>query len=487
MTSLRRQLVLHLLAGTLALYGCWATGFYFYTWHTFNEHFNAALADKVGTFTDLTEVERDGRRRNDGDTRTRVDLEFQRLALPEFQPSPDAMFYQVWARDGRVLARSPSLAGTDLAQPAVVQGDRPVFADVSLPGGERGRAVVLRFTPRLDDELAGDRDVAIANELVLVMARNRRALDDAQAVLVQGFLLFGCLLPIGTAWVVHRSVRRGLLPVNRIASDLAGIGVASLASRVQAESIPDEMRPIAVRLNDLLGRLETAFQRERRLTTDVAHELRTPIAELRILAEMRLREGTDADTGTAVEDMQDVLGIATQMERLMDTLFALARGQERSVPVRLDSYDLSVLIQETWRSHDSIARARHLDVRFSMPERARLRTDAELFGAMLTNLFANAVTYTPEGGQVRIELEPAGGGGWRLRVANTCTQLQAEDLPHVFEPFWRKDEARSDPNRAGLGLALVKTYADVLRVTVSCQLREDDCFVVSLDLPAETA
>lgn len=482
MMSLRRQLVLHLLAGTLLLYLTWAIGFYFYTWHTFNEHFNSALAEKAWTFTDLIEVERDGRPR-DGGIRTRVELEFLRLALPEFQPSPDAMFYQLWTADGRVLARSPSLAGRDLGPPAPSVTGQPVFVEVDLPSGQRGRAAVLRFAPRLDDEVSRARGPVPDDELVLMMARNRRALDDARSVLVQGFLFFGCLLPVGTAWVVHRAVGRGLNPVRRIANEISGIGVTNLASRVDIDAMPREMQPIASRLNDLLGRLETAFQRERRLTSDIAHELRTPIAELRILAEMRLHEGSDAPDTTAREDMRDVLGIATQMGRLIETLLALARGQSGTVPIRLTEQDLVTLVTTAWRPHQAVAEVRAFLVEMGLPPSALVTTDAELFAAVLTNLFANAVTYTPAGGRITMTLtreEPT----WRLCVANTCVHLTAEDVSHVFEPFWRKDEARSDPARAGLGLSLVKTYADVLGIDVRCQLQGDTWFVVCLDIPA---
>ncbi|MGE3842133.1 MAG: sensor histidine kinase [Vicinamibacterales bacterium] len=481
MTSLRRHLVLHLLAGTLLLYVTWAIGFYLYTWHTFNEHFNTALAEKAWTFTDLIEVERDGRRRDDG-IRTRVDLEFLGLALPEFQPSPDAMFYQLWTRTGDVIAKSPSLARRDLAPPAPSVTGQPMFVDVELPNGERGRAAVLRFAPRLDDEVSRARGPVPDDELVLMMARNRRTLDDAWAVLVQGFLLFGCLLPVGTAWVVHRAVRRGLNPVSRIASEIGSIGVTSLASRIDAHAMPEEMRPIATRLNDLLGRLETAFQRERRLTSDIAHELRTPIAELRILAEMRLREGSEPQEGDVREDMRDVLGIATQMERLIETLFALARGQSGAVPVHLTEQDLVALVTTAWRPHQAAVDMRDIAVDTALPSSAAVTTDAELFGAVLANLFANAVAYTPAGGRITMTLTRA-EQTWRVRLANTCVHLTADDVSHVFEPFWRKDEARSDPARVGLGLSLVKTYSDVLGIDVQCRLEGDDQFVVSVEIP----
>jgi two-component system sensor histidine kinase QseC len=482
--SIRRQLVVNLMIGSVALYAAWATAFYFYTWHAFNQQFDTALAEKVQTFTHLSEVERRGdSRREDGGRRTRIELEFLRLPLPEFQPSSDAMFYQVWAQDGTVLARSPSLVEADLPRPMDAL-DEQTFYDVTLPSGQDGRALALRFLPRLDEGLVR-RGVELdpsVDELTIVMARSREPLDAAQALLLRGFLLFGLLLPAGTIYVVRKAVGRGLSPLDRMANDLATIGAGSLTTRFATDAVPAEMRPVAARLNDLLGRLDTAFRRERRLTTDIAHELRTPIAELRLLAELRLRDRTEESADGNVDDIAEVHAIARQMEHLVDTLLALARCDSGTVPVRVEPHDLVSLIRAAWKGHQATALERGLKVDFRLPDRAGVETDAHLLSAALANLFANAATHTPEGGRFRCEL--AGDAGrFVLTLANTDDQLGRDDLDHLFEPLWRKDSARSDPGHVGLGLSLVKAYADLLGLDLRVDLPEPGWFAVTLGIP----
>src|SRR5262249_5544979 len=146
-----------------------------------------------------------------------------------------------------------------------------------------------------------------------------------------------------------------------------------------------------------LGRLEASFARERRFSANVAHELRTPIAELRSLAEVALRW---PDTG----NFRDVLDIAVQMERMVTNLLSLAGCEAGHEELVVERVDLAQAVREAWRPFESTAAARQLATSFELAP-ANTNGDRAILGAMLANVYSNAVDYTPEGGEIRCVLE----------------------------------------------------------------------------------
>lgn len=239
-------------------------------------------------------------------------------------PGSGADYFQIWRADGTTFARSPSLGSAQLPQ-RYGPSDVPDIWDLRLPDGHAGRAIGLQARARCEEEDEEEELVAGAPVTVtLVVARSRGSVDDALRSLAAGILVVGGLILVATAALVKWVLRKGLAPLARIADHAATIDAATLDFRFPgAGQVPLELRPICARLNDLMGRLEEAFGRERRFTADVSHELRTPIAELRALAEVSLygRPQTDA----AVPMLHEVLDISLQMERVVTALLSLAR------------------------------------------------------------------------------------------------------------------------------------------------------------------
>ena len=239
------------------------------------------------------------------------------------------------------------------------------------------------------------------------------------------------------------------MPLNRMANDLASIDASTLAARFPSRSAPEEMQPVVTRLNDLFARLEEAFQRERRLTADIAHELRTPIAELRMLAEIGLQTPPAANGPVAPHDHQEVLDIAMQMERQVTALLALARCDANAVRIAIADVDVPALIERTWHPHRHLANQRQVAIQIELDDRIAVRSDPHLLAAVLDNLFSNAAAYTTPGGTIQCTVRRR-ADLVTLRLANPSDQLEPPDLDHLFEPFWRKDSARSDSAHAGL-------------------------------------
>jgi two-component system sensor histidine kinase QseC len=470
MSSIRSQLVVRLLGGLFVLFALFSAILYLYVWHVLLKNFDRALMNKVVTFAGLSEIEDNGE----------LGFDFTELSLREYQPSSDAEYFQVWDKDGRTLARSPSLKKNDLPHLSS-STERPEIQDLVLPDGRRGRAAFMRVSPRSESESGTETEPSEAyeGEVDLVIAKSTEELDHTMRILLVGMLFFAFLLLLGAMAIVHSVVGRSLLPLDAIGRETASIEAAELGHRFPEEGLPDEIRPISHRLNELLSRLETAFKRERRFTADVAHELRTPIAELRALAEVGLEQASSRD---GLEDpkpfLQDALDIASHLERLVGTLLSLVRCQAGRQVVHQERFDLSALIQETWARYKGTASEKELVCKFRLPAKAPVETDRSILAAVLSNLFSNAATHSPRGGELACYVA-CDNGQFMVTLRNANKHISQEDLEHLFDPFWQKDPSRSDAGHSGLGLSLVSAYAALLDLNLKVTLPGPDIFEIT--------
>lgn len=477
MKSIRSQLILTLVVCLSILFAAASTALYLYARDALETQFDEALTTRILSFTEMAEA------RTEGDT-VFYELEFDEFPLPEYQPSADAEYYEVWRRDGSVLTRSASLNEADLPRIAA-DGAPPTLDDVALPDGRRGRAVALWFSPLVesDDETPAIDGSGPVSRLYMMMARSRENLDAALLGLLAGFGAMWGLLVVGLILTIRWSVGQGLQPLEKIAHDATGIESTNLSHRFRTDNLPRELDPIGQRLNELLGRLEGAFQRERRFNADVAHELRTPIAELRILAEVALKKisTSEADPSQG-EYFNDVLDIAVQMESMVTVLLSLVRSESGRLDVRREPVDLVALIERGAAPFRAEVDDKKIAIELTLPESAVVESDRTLVSSIVTNLFSNAVGHTPAGGSIWCELV-ARSGARTFTLRNTNDQLVEEDLDHLLEPFWQKDPSRTQATRNGLGLSIVAAYADALGLRLEISLPTEGLFEIALLFP----
>ncbi len=397
--------------------------------------------------------------------------------LPAFERADRPDYFQVWLPDGSTLARSPSLA--EGALPADAGSSKaPRFWNVTLPDGRPGRAAGIRFVPHEDEDAPGGASGhAGLDEVTLVVARDRADLDLKLRQLAAALWIVGILTVGTTSLLGGLVVRRGLLPLSRLAVHAATIDASSLTLRFPTDHMPTELLPIGHRLNDLLARLDASFARERRFSADVAHELRTPIAELRTLAEVALK--WPDDVGAARSALQDALEVALQMESIATGLLSLARCEGGLLPLRLEAVRFDAMVEELWQPLADQARAKKLSVTLDVPDGASWHTDPLAARVIVGNLLANAVEYTPAAGEVCVRLQ-GDNGSKRLSVSNTTDHLRSEDVPHLFDRFWRKDLSRTSSTHCGLGLALAKAYAESLGLRLTAALTGRGELIVEL-------
>jgi len=400
-------------------------------------------------------------------TEERVDFEFSEQLMPQYESGPRAAYFELWFADGSLLERSPSLEDADLEVPQEVSAD-PLLWSAPLPDGRDGRFVgqVIQIHHVFPEE---GPDRPRARRVLVVLAQGREELAAAQRrVLLICAALFLVLVGSIAAWS-WRAVARGLEPAQRLAAALDAIEVEALPAGLEAGALPDELAPMARKADQLIRRVGTALERERRTTADIAHELRTPLSELRTVSEVALRDGEDPEG--ARRALTTVRAVAARMGRSVATLLELARQDMGARETRVETVPVAALLEELARGLGREVRERGLQLDVVVDPDATVRTDREALRIVLTNLLENAVRYADPAQPIACRLERV-AGSWRLSVANRSPELDLEDLESLTQPFWRKDRARSDREHSGLGLALSSALASKAGLTLSFALQD---------------
>jgi heavy metal sensor kinase len=379
---------------------------------------------------------------------------------------PNAVIWLVATTDKRVLDRSSPAAADWL-----LNGPRNEFID---PSGAAWRITAMRCfasgpltpTPNAD---AGGHEPKLAQKhqaLDLVAAAPMGPVRDTLnrlAVLLVGLTTGVWLI----AAVVGRWLcRRALAPVSVMAASARAISPSATGERLTVRPTGDELADLGRAFNGALDRLEEAFERQRRFTGDAAHQLRTPLATMLGQVEVALRRDRDAS------EYRTTLGAVADevrhLHRLTEALLFLARADAEAAHPDLSELDLARWATdhvEHWRGVHPDARV-DVIVDGSVPP---VRAHPELFAQLLDNLLDNAVKYSPAGSPVVVRIA-ARDGGAELTVEDTGPGISAEDLPHVFDPFFRSAAARAAGVRGvGLGLAIARRIATAMGATLTAE------------------
>ena len=390
MKSIRGRLTALMVMGFSLLLIASGSAIYLLTRITLLAEFDQVVRAKAQTIVAQTEQNQNG-----------LQVEYSVDVMREFNDAHTRQYYEIWAADGAVFTRSKSLDGADLPR-RFGSVARPEYWNLRGPRGKAVRAVGLKFQPKVDEDQKG----TPAGDAFLVVASDLRPLDRTLDRLAMVLLATGLLAMATTVPLVRLAVRRGHAPLDELARQAAGINAESLQVRFPVEKLPLELRPIIARLNDLLGRLEDSFERERRFSADLAHELRTPLAELRAHAEV----GLQFAEGEGTESYRETLGIALQMQAIVTRLLDLARSENGKIPLQLQAVPIAPLVEEAWRPLAGQAADKQLNIHIDIIKGAEILTDATLFRSILTNLF-------PTRSPTRLETETLILSGARKRAS----------------------------------------------------------------------
>lgn len=367
---------------------------------------------------------------------------------------PAGYFVRVMDRGGRAVAQSPGMERmlpADLFSPVISSRRKPRNVRAS------GKLFSLASTT-----------AQVGDQPYIIQVAQDRSADDRFSK--EFGLLTIALLGVGVAGaalVAMTVARRGLRPLGEMTHAVERIGPAHFNERVAPAQWPHELQPLATAFDAMLERLEDSFKRLSQFSADLAHELRTPITNMLGEAQVALTKSRSADEYRAIVESS-----VTECERLagiVDNLLFLARAESADRQVQRQSFDGRAAIEKIASYYRPAAEERQITIRCD--GEGELTADPQLFNRAATNLVDNALRFTPEGGEIVIAVENRGTHS-ELTVQDNGCGISEDDLPRVFDRFYRGDPARSSAG-TGLGLSLVKTIAELHGGTLAAKSQID--------------
>jgi two-component system heavy metal sensor histidine kinase CusS len=334
----------------------------------------------------------------------------------------------------------------------------------------------FRTDDRLFSLISSGTDTAAAPYLIQV-AQDRTADDRFMkqfAALLAAVLALGVAASAIIAWTV---TKRGLRPLDKMTRALKGVGPQQLHERMGTIGWPREVGPLAVAFDDMLTRLEDSFVRLSQFSADIAHELRTPIANIRGEAEVALTRSRSNEEYREV--IESTIAECQHLGHIVDNLLFLARTEAAEGHLERTSFDGRAAIEKIAAFHEPIAEEQHLTIRCQ--GEGTFAADEMLFSRAVNNLVENAAHHTPRGGTIEISITNH-GAQCEVTVKDNGAGISAEHLPRVFDRFYRADSARSSEG-VGLGLALVKSIMDLHGGTATIESAPNEGTTVTLRFP----
>ena len=285
---------------------------------------------------------------------------------------------------------------------------------------------------------------------------------DLQQTLFEVALLLASVVAVLVVAVVVLSyllAGRALRPVRSMAATAHDISEHDLHRRVELRLPADELGELAATFNDMLARLEVAFESLQQFTADAAHELRAPLALLQAELEVSLRRARTPDEYIMSERV--ALAEVERLRRLVDRLLILARSDAGALKPLLQPVDVGDLLEETAERWRHAARAQDVAIDVILVDEGSLNGDPELLRSLLHNLLDNAVRHTPSGGRVSVSAAVT-DSIWHVIVSDTGSGIPSGMRESIFRRFTRGDAARApETGGAGLGLALCRVIAEI--------------------------
>ncbi len=274
---------------------------------------------------------------------------------------------------------------------------------------------------------------------------------------------------------------RSLRPIDEMASAMARIEAENLSARLAGARPEDEIGRLAASINRMLARLEAAFDSARSFTADAAHELRTPLAAARCSVEL----AADATRGQEdrAEVVEEALRHLDELVRVLDDLLLLARLDAEDVPCEGEASDMQEILDDLGEVYRALADGKDIALNLSARGPCRVRGSSALLRRLLGNLIENAILYTPPGGTVAVKASED-GQTCRVVVSDTGIGVSVEELPRIFERFYRSDTPEVRRQRGtGLGLSICRRVAELHGGSLSVSSRRGQGSTFTVELP----
>jgi heavy metal sensor kinase len=350
-----------------------------------------------------------------------------------------------------------------------------MFTTIQTTEGERLRLLAVPINVSILGPPPGIQPAA------LVIARSTKQIDQALAGLLRTLLI---AVPLALALAAGGGIflaRRALKPVDKIAQTAQEIGESDLSRRINVNT-KDELGRLAATLNEMIGRLEKAFQRQKQFTSDASHELRTPLSVIEAESTLALqKERPSTDYRQSLEIISQE---SRQMSSLIAQLLTLARADAGKEQWNFAEVNLGKLVTNLSTDVEVLCQEKGLSFQLGQTQNLVVKGDEARLRELFMNLLDNAIRYTPTPGTVSVSLRREGQMAV-VAITDTGVGIPAEDIPLIFERFYRVDKSRSRAEGgSGLGLAICRHIAEAHggKIEVESQVGAGSTFSVWLPL-----
>ncbi len=430
-----------------------------------SNEFDRAMISKSGLLETLVKEDPD-----------KVDFDFADEFMPEFSGINDPEYFQLW-RNNKVFERSETLKLFDINElPKLdVALHKSSITNITLPDGRSGRMYFTKFNPQIDSEVR--EAFGITKE---VFTKTQQPMELAYATSNEGlnqilwlvdiiFIITSITAVVAVRVIVFNVVERGLKPLDELNTELKQINLNSEISEISTNKLPEELIAIAEGINHFISENKTLYSREKRMTSDIAHELKTPIAELLNLTEVAIKFPHEKQLSKSYKT--DVLAITERLRNIVNGILLLQKSTYQSklekTEINVDTVLKAIITSENKAN-------RNVTVNFDN-QCGYIQTNEFAFTTVLTNLINNALYYSPDSSSVIIDVEPyRNNKQMMMKISNVSNfEYSKQDLALFFEPLWQKDISRTSEERYGLGLAIVQSYCDKIGASLTVAIEPE--------------
>lgn len=421
-----------------------------------DNEFDCSLQSKAGMLMTLVHKTDEG-----------FSFSFSSEFMPEFAGEIEPEYFQIWSKEG-TFTRSKSLdlfEVKNLPFEDLEIGESKI-RPLQLPDGRDGRVFYSRFIPQGKDNTSEDTYKKTNDEpLTLAYASSSEEVDFVLWLIDVIFIVTTITVIVFIRLFVRKAIDTSLAPLIKLNQDISQLSITSEGSQIFIQEPVKELLPIVESLNAFIKENRQLYLREKRLTSDIAHEIKTPIAELINMAEVVIRFPNEIELN---EDFKpEALKISLRLKNIVSNLLLLHKYSDGKL-IKQDACDLNQVIIRVLENHN-LSRV-NLELNENAPA---IMSNLFALESIISNLVNNAKQYSPLDSKILVSTKAAKEKCLILSVSNSLIEhLNDNDIDQLFDPLWQKDTSRTSNDNFGLGLSIAKTLSKAIDAQLSAEVSD---------------
>lgn len=310
------------------------------------------------------------------------------------------------------------------------------------------------------------------------------SLHDAYEDLDRLFYLFVFLIPLGliiTGFSAYLLSRAAFRPITKIVNTAKAISDKNLDERIEVPKVKDEVRELSVALNEMIERLDISFKSQRRFVANASHEIKTPLTAIQTQLEVLKRDLTNVEDQKTVDDS---ISEIEKLTKLTNSLLTIAKLDSSRSKLNLEQIRIDELLADCAQDLNKAAIAKDIKMNLSISDANEILGDKEKLKSVFLNLIDNAIKYSNPNSTVIISMENIPRDKIKINVENTGHGIPGNEIPHIFNRFYRSNEIRAEIGGSGLGLAIAKEIIELHKGEIKVKSKPDEITIFTVILPS---